>query len=53
VTLAIGMIPDGPLPVRCGRTRGGNAATFTVIANDATQLVAWFFDGQSMNSLTS
>jgi hypothetical protein len=34
-----------------GAKVGGGAATFRTVRNDAAQLVAYFFDGQSMSSL--
>lgn len=34
-----------------GAKAGGGAATFQIVKNDASQLAAYFFDGQSMSSL--
>jgi len=50
-TLTIGNDATVRLLSDAGARVGGTAATFNVIINDSTQLVASFFDGQSMNSL--
>ena len=34
-----------------GAKAGGGAATFQIVRNDAAQMAAYFFDGQSMSSL--
>lgn len=34
-----------------GAKAGGGSATFQIVRNDAAQLAAYFFDGQSMSSL--